>query len=418
MDVARRVSAAPEGERILIPASTHDDWLSPQELRDLTPQILVDRMRGLRDLAARNAREAERLRRPVDEVWSAIRKTGALYHFVPKRFGGLEFDLTTLIDMVLPISEGCMSTGWIIGFCMEHNYLLANFPLEAQEEIFGEFPYITAPGTLYPPGRAVRTRDGYRLSGRWKWGTGVMHSDWVMVGANVDRDDGVTDFRFFLMPAGQVNVIDTWYVDGMVGTGSNDLMIEDLHVPAHRTMSVVDLRADKGLGRDIHDGWIYRLPMPPFLSLCAAVAPVGGARAAIAHFEASLSGGDVKRIGRAAAHMRLGAARMEVMSAETIIRDVAKQLEGFAKRDVSTTPAERIEARAQICYAVELCRVAVRRISEIAGSSAHTLDNPIQRIRRDLDVVSSHALFDWDGVTEAYGRTRLGLNPNSTVDGS
>ncbi|WP_340314913.1 acyl-CoA dehydrogenase family protein [Rhizorhabdus argentea] len=404
-------------QEVLIPNSQHSDWLSKEQLNSITPEILVERMKALAPLVADNAREAERLRRPVDDVWSAIRKTGVLYHFVPKKYGGLEFDIGTFIDAVLPVAEGCASTAWVTAFCMEHNYLLANFPEEAQEEIFSQFPYITAPGTLYPPGNAVAAQGGYRLTGRWKWGTGVMHSDWIMVGAMAAQEGGDPELRFFLMPTSEVAVLDTWYVDGMVGTGSNDILINNLFVPEHRTLAVAALRSGTAWGPKLHGSWIFQVSMPVLLALTAAIASLGGARRSVRYLEERLVGGDPKLTERPAAHMRLGTARLETHSAESIMRAVGHRVEAIAKSGVPATLAQRVEMRAQICYAVELCRTAVRRISEIAGSGSHSLDNPVQRFARDLNVISTHALLEWDGASEAYGRSLIGLAPNSMVDG-
>src|SRR3546814_13503616 len=87
------------------------DWLSREELAALTPEELVRRTTALKPLVATHAAECEALRRPVDAVWNAIRKTGVFYHFVPRRYGGLEFDIDSFIDAMLPIAEGCASTG-------------------------------------------------------------------------------------------------------------------------------------------------------------------------------------------------------------------------------------------------------------------------------------------------------------------
>jgi alkylation response protein AidB-like acyl-CoA dehydrogenase len=122
----------------------------------------------LKPVLAEHAREAERIRRPVDAVWQEIRRSGVFYHFVPKRFGGLELDAECFVDIMLPLAEGCASTGWVTAFCVEHNWILALFPEAAQREIFGAFPYIVAPGVTSPPGRLVKCEGRFRLSGPWQ----------------------------------------------------------------------------------------------------------------------------------------------------------------------------------------------------------------------------------------------------------
>src|SRR5882672_6694000 len=85
-----------------------DMWMSQAEIKQITsPDVLVERMRALKPLIAANAEKCEQTRRPVPEVWDAIRKTGAFYHFVPKRYGGLEFSIESFIDTMIPIGEVC-----------------------------------------------------------------------------------------------------------------------------------------------------------------------------------------------------------------------------------------------------------------------------------------------------------------------
>ena len=135
-------------------ANPDKHWLSAADLQALTPQALTARTAGLKGLLSDNARHAEMARHPVDAVWDEIRKTGVFYHFVPKCYGGLEFDVQSFIDAMLPLSEGCSSTGWVTAFCVEHNWLLTQFPKQAQDEIFGSHPYVIAPGVTNPMGRA------------------------------------------------------------------------------------------------------------------------------------------------------------------------------------------------------------------------------------------------------------------------
>jgi 3-hydroxy-9,10-secoandrosta-1,3,5(10)-triene-9,17-dione monooxygenase len=362
--------------------------------------------------------EAERLRRPVDAVWSAIRKTGLLYHFVPKRYGGLEFDLDSFIDVLLPIGEGCASTAWVAAFCVQHNWLLAQFPEAAQDEVFSQFPYITAPATQFPPGKAEAVEGGFRLNGRWKWGTGVMHSDWVILGGLVASAQAPPELRFFLSPIEEVTVIDTWRMDGMIATGSNDIIAEEVFVPEHRTLRIGDLRSGNAFGPQLHRSWIYRLPMPVIAALAAAVAAVGVARASVHGFAKRIGADDPKLNGKPGALIRLAASKLESMSAERILRNAAKQATLLAQHSSPVPLRERVEIRVNICYAVELSRTAVRRIAEVSGSSAHSLDNPLQRAVRDLGLISSHTLLDMDSAEEAYGRTLVGLPPNSMIDGN
>ncbi len=398
-----------------------DDWLSREELEVLTPEELVRRTTALKPLVSANALECERLRRPVDAVWDAIRKTGCFYHFVPKRYGGLEFDIDSFIDAMLPIAEGCSSTGWVTAFCVEHNWMLAQFPEKLQDETFGgDFPYIIAPGATNPPGAARPVDGGYRLSGRWKWGTGIMHADWVML-AGVVPGESPPRQLFLALPADEVEVLDTWHVDGMIGTGSNDIRCEDVFVPEHRVMDMGEMRMGCAPGAKIHaHNPIYRMPMMPFLAITAAIGAVGAARSAVDHFKERIGvrtmlGTTVKQNEKASAHMRLGEAAARTQAAEMILREVGRRNVALASQDGLVSNEDRIALRAQVALAMDMCRDAVRLLVDGAGSSAHMTSSPLQRALRDVNVMASHVVYDFDAATELLGRSLIGLPPNTPV---
>ncbi|WP_417595179.1 hypothetical protein [Parasphingorhabdus sp.] len=397
------------------------DWLSREELDSLTAEELIRRTTALKPLVAAHAMECEQLRRPVDEVWNAIRATGCFYHFVPKCYGGLEFDIDSFIDAMLPIAEGCASTGWVTAFCVEHNWMLSQFPKQFQDETFGgDFPYIIAPGATNPPGTAVPVEGGYLLSGLWKWGTGVMHADWVLLVGNIPGESEPRQL-FMGLPADEVEVLDTWHVAGMLGTGSNDIRCKDVFVPEYRVMDMGEMRMGNAPGAKIHgNNPIYRMPMTPFLAITAAIAAVGVARSALDHFKERIGvrvmlGTTVKQSEKASAHMRLGEAAALTETAEMILRKVGHRNVALASQDGLVGAEDRIAMRAQVALAMDLCRKAVRLVAEGSGSSAHMTANPLQRALRDINVMASHIVYDFDGATELLGRSMIGLEPNTRV---
>jgi alkylation response protein AidB-like acyl-CoA dehydrogenase len=409
-DIARVQPVSPAG----------DDFLSREELAALTPAELVRRTTALQPLLERHAAQCEAERKPVTEVWNAIRKTGCFYHFVPKKYGGLEFDVDSFIDAMLPLSEGCASTGWVTAFCVEHNWMFAQFPEAFQDELFGgAFPYAIAPGVTAPPGRAIPVDGGYRISGRWKWGTGVMHSDWVMVACAIP-DDPDKQVLFCALPTREVAVLDTWYIDGMEGTGSHDLLIEDTFVPAYRTMNMNDMRAGKSHGARLYANPIYRQPMTPFLGVTAAIAGVGVGRAAVRAFREQLEGRVIpgttlRQADRPAAQMRLAHANVQVATAEMMLRAAVRRNVELAAAPEPANFEQRSFMRLQIAQAMAHCREAIRTVVEAAGAGAHMRGNPLQRHLRDINVMSNHVIYDIDGAAELHGRALLGLEPNSAI---
>lgn len=400
----------------------NQDFMTRAELAALTPTELIRRTTALKPLLAAHAAECERMRHPLVETWNAIRATGCFYHFIPKKYGGLEFDADSFIDAMLPLSEGCPSTGWVAAFCVEHNWMLTQFPERFQDEVFGtregdRVPYVIAPGVTAPPGKAVAVDGGYRISGRWKWGTGVMHSDWVLVAcAIVDGPANVV--LFCALPTRDVTVLDTWHIDGMEGTGSHDLLVNDVFVPDYRTMDMSEMRNGTAHGSRLYDNPIYRQPMLPLLGVTAAISGVGAARAAVAQFRTQLAervvhGTDMKQAEKPAAQMRLANANVMARTAELLLRDAVNTNIALARPEGRADFAQRSHMRLQIAQAMELCRQAIMMVAEASGASSHLRSNPMQRYLRDVNVMSNHIVYDKDGAAELHGRALIGLPPNA-----
>jgi alkylation response protein AidB-like acyl-CoA dehydrogenase len=140
--------------------------LPTEKLDAITPAILVERVTALLPFVADHAAEGEADRKPVDEVMDRLHATGVFRHFVPRRYGGLEFGVMDFVDEMLPLGEACASTCWVTVFCMEHNLLVSLYPEAVQEEVFGNQPYVMAPGCAMPPGRAEPVEGGYLVNGR------------------------------------------------------------------------------------------------------------------------------------------------------------------------------------------------------------------------------------------------------------
>ncbi|WP_375404435.1 hypothetical protein [uncultured Sphingomonas sp.] len=398
-------------ETILEPHTMTGDWLDPAEVRSLTVEQVLARVEALRPLIADNARKAELLRHPVDEVWAAIRATGIFYLFVPKKYGGMEAGgLQALTDAVVSIGESCTSTAWCTCFSIYHQWTMMQFTEKFQQEIWGELPYFTSAGSGGPTGTATRVEGGFRLSGRWKWASGVMHAEWINTAAMVEEDGRMTPY-FFFVPVTDATILDTWYVDGMVGTGSHDYTIDDIFVPEHRSIEMGKLTS----GQLHHDNPFYRMPMAPAFALTVLAPGLGAARGAVARYRERLKtsgpgGGPTDKQIQLAT---LGTAETQVQVAELITREATRELEHLGGQDTPMTLEDRVRLRTRYAYALDLCRTALRALNDEGGSSAHYLSNPAQRATRDVTTLSTHAIVDKSPTMELQGRISVGLPSNA-----
>jgi alkylation response protein AidB-like acyl-CoA dehydrogenase len=393
-----------------------DDFLSPAELAALTPQKIIAATRALKPRLAAMAREAEAQRRPIDELWDELRRSGYFYMLVPKKYGGLEADIDDVIDASLPIAEGCGSTGWVAMFALVHNRHMVGYPDEVLEELFGGGRYIVEASATIPPGKAVAVDGGYLVSGRWQWCTCITQADWVQVTVMIDTPKGPRP-NALLIPAREVQIIDTWDVDGMCATGSHDIVCEGVFVPARRAMPPP--RRDAGGSEVRFDHPIYRVPLSPLLAFTTAVPTLGVARAAVGAYRERLMthtkrGTEGAQREKQAAQIRLARADTMCTAAELLIRNAIKQ--NLAAVQSGDGRVEfRNALRAQLSYAAQLSREAVLVVTEASGSSIHFLGNPMQRYLRDIMVMTSHIIFDHDVTMEQHGRSMLGLDPTSVI---
>jgi 3-hydroxy-9,10-secoandrosta-1,3,5(10)-triene-9,17-dione monooxygenase len=370
---------------------------------------LLERVRALVPLVAERAADAEQQRKPDDDVIDALKASGVFKSFVPRRFGGYEIDLELFLDVGVAVSEACASTGWITTFYMEHNWLLGMFAPEVQAEIFSQRPYVLAPGSVNPKdGNATPKGDGYELTGRWRFGTGVVHADWVLLSGRIATEpQGMP--RMFLVRPEAIEVHDTWYVDGMAATGSRDIVANAVFVPERQ----VSLRP-MGVSPPADD-YLARIPVPPMLSLTAAIPSLGAARRAVELFRRLLAertpfGSQKTQAHRGPAQVRLANALAETRAAETVLRAVARELTAHARGGPQISVQDQIQMRLTIAHVVRDCRKVVRDVMEGSGASVHYLDHELSRISRDVQMMGAHTVFDLDLVAEQCGRALLDAN--------
>jgi alkylation response protein AidB-like acyl-CoA dehydrogenase len=373
-------------------------------------------MQGISDqfvtgLAAR-AREAEHLRRLPDETVTELAASGFTELLVPARFGGEQADFPAILDPVRRMAHGCTSSAWTIGFYALHNWMVALFGEQAQEEAFATRPFL-APAPLAPTGRGVPADGGIRLSGRWSWATGVMDGNWLIVGALCGPDDGIYP-ALALLPAEDFTVVDVWHTDGMRATGSNDVVVTDAFVPEHRLVRVADIYGGTAPGAGLHDSATYRWPMVPALALLAAMPALGSAERVTELYGERLTGRvlayeGVMQRDKPIAQARLAEARVRLRALHGLLADTVDEVAGIVAAGDSVPRPVRGEARLAAAHIVAESRAVIASLFEASGASVHFLDSPLQRFKRDVDVLAGHVVFDYDTSRELAGALALGL---------
>src|SRR5207302_778712 len=189
---------------------------------------------------------------------------------------GVQYQAVTEVGAV------CGSTGWVFGVMGVHNWHLAAFPPQAQEDVWGEDDSAQLATSLAPTGTIERAPGGFRLSGRWSFASGCDHCRWVVLGgiAPPAEDGAPPDARTFLLPRGDYAIDDNWHVMGLCGTGSKDIVVDGAFVPDYRTHSYLDAFPLRNPGMVVNDAPLYRLPFGLVFAYTLGAAAIGAAKGA------------------------------------------------------------------------------------------------------------------------------------------
>lgn len=364
-------------------------------------------------LAAR-AEAAEALRRLPDETVAEARAMGFFEMVVPRRWGGAEASFPEFFDAVRRMAQGCASSAWTLSFLALHSWLACRFSARFQEEAFAAAPYALMPAPLAPTGQAIPCEGGFRVSGRWEWATGIMHSDWVMV--NCIEPGAKMGPRFCILPLSEVAIDDVWRVAGMAATGSNTVVVADRFVPEHRTLEGWRIKFDQSEGLTLHPDCAVGFPMVPVLALTAAAPALGAAEGALAAFETRMKEkiqaySGKRQLEVPATHLRFGEALASLKAARLVYADAVALLQRIGPLGAKAPVGSIAEIRLAASHVVRLAGQTVDTLAAAAGASSGFLHSPIQRALRDIQMIRGHVIFDWDRTAQLGGKIALGIEP-------
>lgn len=339
------------------------------------------------------------------DVVELMKQAGVYRAMVAKRFGGDEMHPSDFLRLIETISQADGATGWVASFGFSAVYLSA-LPLATLDQMYADGPDVVFAGGIFPPQAAVPVPGGLKVSGRWSWGSGCHGANLIGVGVKVEGGGPTGGLPLIaVMPAARVTIVDNWDVIGLQGTGSHDMLVDNVVVPEEWTF----IRG----GPSSLDGALYRYPSMPLAAQVLAVVGLGVARAALDEL-AVLAGGRASITGapmlRDRAYMQSDIARAEAQlrSARAFFYEITDQafavLEAGDELDVGTRSLLRLAATNAAHVAAQVAQ-AVYRLSGTAGIVA---GNSIARHMLDAMIVPQHA-FLADGTWQNAGKVLLGL---------
>jgi len=373
------------------------------------------RARGVAEVISPLAREIETKRRlPATAVETLVR-AGIFKLAVPRALGGSEAPLPTLLAVLEELARADGSAGWCAMIGATSGVMSVYLDDHMAREVYGPADAITC-GVLAPLGRAVRARDGLRVSGRWPFASGCEHSQWRMGGVLLFDGDkpellpnGAPHIYSVMFRAEETSIVETWDTSGLRGTGSHDLQVTDFVVPEARCFSLFT-----GVPRS--DAALYRLPLMGVLAAGVASVLLGIGRAAVDAFVPLAAAKQPLGAQRTLAHretiqLDLARAEAKLRAARALLHEAASP-DGDGNHGAASLNA-RVALRLAACHAAGEAAAAVDLLYHAAGASSIYSSNPLQRHFRDVHVGTQHAMVG-PTVTTLVGRMLLGLDTDVT----
>jgi 3-hydroxy-9,10-secoandrosta-1,3,5(10)-triene-9,17-dione monooxygenase len=378
---------------------------------------VIERARGIAAAVAPNVERAEKLRRLPPENVAAMMQSGLMAMMRPARFGGWGGDWIDLLNACTEVGRVCGSTSWCLSFLLHHQWIFAYFPDAAQKRVYGADPDPKFVVSFAPAGKVRAVPGGWELSGEWPWGSGGDHCNWGMVNAIIpDPAGGPPHARFFLLQPGQFRMRDVWYSVGLKASGTNNIVVDPLFVPAELTLDLQQARDGTAPGCSLDEGVLFRSPLTAQAWVGIVSPLLGVARGAcdafIDYTRAKISTMGDKVAEGAPMQIAIGESLADLDAAFALAERVNESL--FANQPIALE--HRVSHRRNATLASRLALQAVDRLFDLAGAQGLTETGALQRHWRDAHAITHHYALN-NVAFQNSGRLALGLGmtPGDTL---
>ncbi len=374
-------------------------------------QSPLDAARKLAPMIRSCADEIEALRELPRPLFEALADAGLFHLAVPRAIGGAELDLPTYVQVIEELGKADASTGWCVNQGAIYATYAARMPRDIARKIWIDTPRSVVANTPAATAKAVVVPGGYRVTGRQGFSTGCRHAAWVAAHAQIIEngqirlEHGQPETRYLYVPVAEAELLDTWHVRGMRGTGTHHFAVNDVFVPAERTV----LSATAPV---LEPGPLYRIPRTLCFASGDAAVALGMARSCLTTFF-ELAGAKTPRameallrdqsmvqasVGQCEAHLRAGRAFLM----ETVREIWTAALSGTITLDLRAT------LRLATTHGIRLAAQIIDTVYNAAGATAAYESNLLQRHFQDIHVITQH-LQGRLSHYELVGRHWLGL---------
>ena len=372
----------------------------------------LDAARKLAPQIRAAADESEALRELPRALFEAIFDAGLLHLALPRRVGGAEIDFPTYVNVIEELGKADASTGWVVNQLSIYGTYASRMPTEVAREIWFDTPYGCVANTPAATAKAVVVPGGYRVTGRQGFSTGSRNAAWVAAhcqvieNGQVRLENGEPEARYLFVPVAEAQLLDTWKVRGMRGTGTHHFAVDDVFVPAHRTV----LSATATL---LDPGPLYKIPRTLCFASGDAAVALGMARSCLTAFM-ELAGSKTPRSSpgllreQSMAQVQVGQAEAALRTGRAFLMEAVREIWNAALNDAVTLD-ERANLRLATTHGIRLAAQVIDTVYNAAGATAAYEDNLLQRHFQDIHVITQH-LQGRLAHYELVGRYWLGLS--------
>ena len=382
-------------------------------IQTVEPAELIARARAMIPTLAERALAQTQRRGILPETIAEMQAAGFFRVLQPKRWGGYEMELGTFYDIEIALSEGDMSTGWTYGVFGAVTWFLGLIDDRLTQEVWGRDPSVLGCSSTMPAGKATAVDGGFQLSGHWRYASGCEHCEWALLGGMVRAENAAPDWRFFVVPRRDYKTVDNWQVAGLQGTGSIDVMLDDVFVPDYRTQRLQDNFLLKGAGQAVNTASLYRVPFGQIFARGVSTAGLGALQAMLTAL-LDYSQNRVTRAGGRATENPF----VQLLCAETaatidemrttLYRNF-RTLHDYARRG-ETPPLElRLQYKFQSSAVIERSTLLAARIFKATGAAGLADELPFGRILADLMAARQHISNQYEYYGTNWGATMFGL---------
>lgn len=363
---------------------------------------------------ADNSAITEKNYKVAPENISLLREAGLFKVFQPVAFGGVETSVADYAECIVEIAQSCSSSAWVGALFANHAHVIGLFSPQLQKEVWGNSPDALLSSSVAPLIEAERVDGGIQLSGKFGWSSGCNYADWAILGYKGINDLGQPGPCLAVVPKSDFKIIEDWCGEGLKGTGSHTLVLDNVFIPEHRTDSLFALNFGLSKGFGSHSELIFNAPFSPIFSLGFSAVAVGIALRFNKLFidktvNRTRAYNGAKVANNSKVHCRIGESANQTNAALTLLRNDWKEMDSRASSGQLPSMEDIMNWRTRQAYAVKMAGESVDRLFSAAGAGAWLATNPMQKLFRDIHIAGNHAQTDYDVASETYGRFLLEL---------